>query len=198
MAFAADGSSADRQLARRIGQGDEAAFEELVRRHHPRLSRIAGRFFRRPEVVEEVLQEVFVKAYAAIDGYRGEMPLEHWLSRITVNACHDQLRRQKARPESLVSQLPNEDGFPERLEPRAEPGFWEREEARLLAEQLLSLLAPAERLVLTLLVLEELPVAEVARLTGWSRTNVKVRAFRARSRLRKLARLGPERRPAHA
>jgi len=185
-----DAAAADRELARRALGGDEEAFADLVNRHAPGVTRIAGRFFRRREVVEEIVQDVFVKAFTSLDSYRGDVPLAHWLSRITVNACYDQLRRKKARPEVSVSEIAEDaPGFLAQL--RAPEGsdaaaFWEREEARLTAERLLAMLAPPERLVLTLMVLEDLPVAEVSRLTGWSQSNVKIRAFRARHKLRKL------------
>jgi RNA polymerase sigma-70 factor (ECF subfamily) len=178
----------DRELAARIVSGDGDALEVLVKAHQERLSRIVGRFFRRHEIVEEILQEVFVKAWQAMADYRGEMPLVHWLSRIAVNACYDHLRRKQARPETTVSQLVDEEeDFWERLGASDEgSGYWEREESRLLSEQLLSRLKPAERLVLTLMVLEDLSVAEVSKLTGWSQANVKIRAFRARGRMRGL------------
>lgn len=181
--------AADRQLAARIVDGDEPAFEFLVERHYRHVSRIAGRFFRRPELAEEVTQDVFVKAFVSMKSYRAEMPLEHWLSRIAVNACYDQLRRAKRRPETLVSQLSDEPAeFYDRLKTAGsgDDGYWKREEARLCAERLLEMLEPAERLVLTLMVLEDLSVAEVAQVTGWSSANVKVRAFRARGRLKKI------------
>ena len=182
--------AADRRLAGRIVEGDEQAFEELVAIHYAQVARITGRFFRRPEIREELNQDVFVKAYTSMGTYRAEMPLAHWLSRVAVNACYDRLRHARRRPETPVSQLVDEPAeFFERLHaPRgtADGEFWAREDARLCAEQLVSLLAPPERLVLTLMVLEELSAAEVAELTGWSVTNVKVRAFRARGRLRKL------------
>ncbi len=180
----------DRRTASRVLAGDEDAFAELVRAHHGRVVRIAGRFFRRADAIEEIAQEVFVKAYSGMAGYRGEVPLAHWLSRITVNACYDQLRRQRARPEVGFSQL---GGDPEAfiasyVGPDSDGGMarWEREEARLAAEQVLARLPAADRLVLTLTVLEGLATAEVAALTGWSNANVKVRAFRARNRLRAL------------
>lgn len=179
---------ADRLLAARILAGDGEAFEALLHRAHRHVSRIAGRFFRRPEVVEEVVQEVFVKAFVGMSGYRAIVPFEHWLARITVNACYDQLRRRRARPEvTLADVAEDQTEFFERLAaPAGDEGFWRREEARLTAERLLAALAPPERLVLTLMVLEELSVKDVAALTGWSETNVKVRAFRARGKLRAL------------
>jgi RNA polymerase sigma-70 factor (ECF subfamily) len=183
-------TAADRQLAGRILAGDDTAFEDLVGRNYGRVARIAGRFFRQYDVVEEIAQEVFVKAFVSMSTYRAEMPLEHWLSRIAVNACYDQLRRRQRRPETAVSQIVDDPAdFYARLGAPpggAESGYWDREEARLCAEQLLALLSPPERLVLTLLVLEDLSVSEVAALTGWSAANVKIRAFRARGRLRKM------------
>lgn len=184
----------DRRLAQRIVDGDDEAFEVLVRRHFGQVSRIASRFFRRPDVAEEIVQEVFVKAFTSMRTYRAEMPLEHWLSRITVNACYDQLRRSKRRPETLVSEIAEDAAeFYERLrgpDDGATSAYWQREEARLCAEELLGMLAPAERLVLTLMVLDDLSAAEVAKVTGWSIANVKVRAFRARARLRRLLAAG--------
>lgn len=183
-------AAADRALACRIAGGDGEAFDELFQRHRGQVTRIAARFFRGPEVLEEITQEVFVKAYFAMSSYRGETPLAHWLSRIAVNACYDQLRRKRQRPEVRISELAEDTGefFDRLLAPEGREGgeFWRREESRLTAEKLLSWLSPAERLVLTLMELDGLSVAEVAEVTGWSRTNVKVRAFRARGRLRRI------------
>lgn len=180
----------DRRTASRVLAGDEDAFAELVCAHHGRVVRIAGRFFRRADAIEEIAQEVFVKAYSGMAGYRGEVPLAHWLARITVNACYDQLRRQRARPEVGFSQLGSdpEAFIASYVGPDGDDGMarWEREEARLAAEQVLARLPAADRLVLTLTVLEGMATAEVAALTGWSTANVKVRAFRARNRLRAL------------
>ena len=86
-----DDLAADRRLAARICAGDDEAFAELVRSHHGLVARTSGRFFRRPEVVEEVVQEVFVKAFRAMPGYRGDVAIGWWLKRITVNACYDEL-----------------------------------------------------------------------------------------------------------
>jgi RNA polymerase sigma-70 factor (ECF subfamily) len=180
----------DRRLVRRVLDGDQEAFTLLVRRHQRHVARIAGRFFRQRETAEDVAQDVFLKAFQALPGYRGEVPMEHWLARIAVNACYDQLRRQRRGREIAVSQIAeNVPEFWERLaapDAADEGGFWRREDARLSAERALALLSPADRLVLTLMVLDELSVREVARLTGWSAANVKVRAFRARRRLRRL------------
>src|SRR5687768_3776653 len=83
--------AADRVVAANVVSGDEGAFEALVSRYYARVARIAGRFFRQPDMIEEIAQDVFVKVYVNMAGYRGEMPLEHWISRVAVNACYDQL-----------------------------------------------------------------------------------------------------------
>lgn len=186
-------TAADRELAARILRGEEGAFEELVNRSHRQLARISGRFFRRPEIIEEITQEVFVKAFIGMSGYRAEMPIEHWLSRIAVNVCYDQLRRKKSRPEIAISQIADEPAeFFDRLRLPEKGEYWERQDVRMYAEQLLAKLSPEERVVLTLMTLEDLSVAEISKLTGWSAANVKIRAFRARRRLRKILGQSPE------
>ena len=168
----------DVRLVRRIRDGDRGAFEELVGRVYPRVARIAGRFFRQADAVDDIVQEVFVKAFVALGSWEARVPLEHWLTRIAVNACYDELRRRK--------RTTGHDGRAPAAELSDDPHVWEREETRLWAAQVLAQLPAAERLVLTLTVLEDLSVADVAELTGWSKVNVKVRAFRARRRLKKL------------
>ena len=180
--------AADRRLAERIAGGDEAAFDELVERHFARVAGIAGRFFRQPDAAEEIHQEVFLKAFISIGSYRGEVPLEHWLSRIAVNACYDALRRSRRRPETPIESVA--DPAADSPGPDAEAGdgasFWRQEQARIAADEMLAMLQPAERLVLTLMVLEDRSAADVADLTGWSVVNVKVRAFRARRKLKAM------------
>lgn len=178
---------ADRRLAERISGGDEQAFDELVRRHFGRVARIAGRFFAQQDAAEEIHQETFLKAFVSIASYRGDVPLEHWLSRIAVNACYDALRRSRRRPTIAVeSRAVSGDDAVASVDPSDDAAFCRREHARIAANELLAMLAPGERLVLTLMVLEDRSVAEVAALTGWSVVNVKVRAFRARRRLKAL------------
>ena len=186
---------ADRRLAERIAGGDEAAFDELVERHFAHVARIAGRFFRQPDAAEEIHQEVFLKAFTSIGTYRGEVPLEHWLARIAVNACYDALRRNRRRPEAPMGPVPDSSADSRSSESEADDGasFWRREQARIAADEMLAMLAPAERLVLTLMVLEDRTAAEVADLTGWSVVNVKVLAFRARGKLKALLAPGAKR-----
>ncbi len=151
--------------------GDRDAFAELVRRYQQRVFRLAGRFFRRPEDVEEVAQETFLTAWRKLHTYAGKAPFEHWLTRVCTRCCYARLR-QRPDPEPLQSiDLPVAPGDPT---------------AGVELERLLARLKPADRMVLLLLDGEGWSTAEIAERTGWTRTNVKVRAHRARARLRRL------------
>ena len=181
----------DEALAASACGGDEPAFEELFRRHRRRIARLAGRFFISPEKVDEIVQEVFAKMYFALSAYSSERgpSFSAWLSRIAINQCYDHLRRAKRRPEGASSAF--EDI--ERLGPRsilhsgaAGADVESILVSRDLASKLLDRLSPDDRVVLTLLDAEEMPVAEIARLMGWSGSKVKVRAHRARASLRKV------------
>jgi RNA polymerase sigma-70 factor, ECF subfamily len=153
-------------------RGDQAAFGCLVKVHERRVFRLAGRFFRHREDVEEVAQETFLRAWSKLDGYRAEAPFEHWLTRICLNCCYERIRRSPPRAAELDVDLA--------AAPRHDPT------AGVELERLLGRLAPADRFVLLLLDGEGWTAEEIAVRLGWTRTNVKVRAHRARKRLRKL------------
>ena len=150
-------------------RGDEQAFAALVRSHQARVFRLAGRFFRHREDVEEVAQETFLRAWSRIASYRGEAPFEHWLTRLTLRCAYDRLRQSKHREDPLEEDLAGRSPDPT---------------ARIEVERLLARLKPADRLVLLLLEGEGWSVAEIADRLGWTEVNVKVRAHRARKRLR--------------
>ncbi len=152
-------------------RGDEAGFAELVRRHQRRVFRLAGRFFPRPEEVEDVSQETFLTAWKKLDTYRGEAPFEHWLTRVCLNCCYARLRERRPVEAAMPEDVPA---------PAADPN------ARLEVEQLMRRLPSADRFMLLLLHGEGWSVQEIAQRLGWSRVAVKVRAHRARKRLRKL------------
>ncbi|HZI20482.1 MAG TPA: sigma-70 family RNA polymerase sigma factor [Pyrinomonadaceae bacterium] len=180
----------DAGLAARAAAGDETAFELIFERHRRRVALIAGRFFRRREQVEEVVQETFTKAYFALQDFdgKGDEAFAAWLARIAFNASYDELRRQKRRPESLLSDV--SDGEAEWLRDRLSderPGAQVESAAvsRDLAAKLLARLSPEDRLVLVMLEVEGQSVAEIARAVGWSAPKVKVRAHRARAALRR-------------
>ncbi len=152
--------------------GDRAAFEALIKRYERRVFRLAGRFFRRPEEVEDVAQETFLTIWRKLDTYRARAPFEHWLTRVCLNCCYARLR--KRRPEETQDQpldVPITGGDPV---------------TRLDVERLLAALEPEDRFVLQLLHGEGWTVAEISRKLGWTRSKVKVRAHRARRRLRTL------------
>lgn len=161
--------------------GTDESFADLVSRYKHHVFRLAARFARNPYELEDLCQEVFLKVYECLDSFRHEAPFEHWLSRITVNTCYDMLRKAKRSKDTLsFEQLPYEPMDP----------AWEADaESRQAYEALMrgvSRLRPKERIVITLLELEEKSVQEVAKLTGWSEGNVRVRAHRARQSLKEI------------
>ncbi len=153
-------------------EGDTGAFSDLVRLHQRRIFRLAGRFFRRREDVEDAAQDTFLTAWRRLSTYRGRAPFEHWLSRVCLNCCYARLRR--ARPEEIQVDM----------SVLREPGF--DPHAAIEVERLLSRLSPGDRFVLLLLDGEGWSVAEIASRLGWTTMNVKVRAHRARKKLRKV------------
>jgi RNA polymerase sigma-70 factor (ECF subfamily) len=163
-------AQAERDDVERARNGDPEAFGRLVERHQQRVFRLAGRFFRRREDVEEAAQDTFLTAWRRLSTYRASAPFEHWLTRVCLNTCYMRLRR--ARPEE---ELPRELAAP-----ASTP------DARLDAERLLALLPAGDRFLLLMLHGEGWSTAEIAERTGWSQANVKVRAFRARRKLRRL------------
>lgn len=193
LALQEEPEASDNELVASVLEGDEAAFEELFNRYRMQVGRIAARFFRSREQVEEIVQESFTKAYLALKDYTGrnEKSFAAWLMRITANTCYDELRRTKRQPEIIESSL--SEGETAWLETRmkatdAVPDIESNAITRDLAAKLLARLEPEDRLVLTLLNGEELSVAETAEITGWSAAKVKVRAHRARLALRKVLR----------
>ena len=172
------------ELVSRAQAGDERAFELLVRMHAPRVFQITGRFFRDAAQVEEAAQLVFVRAYLQLGRYQARGSFEGWLARLATNLCLNEIRSRKRRPES-PEEASSMDRF---LAPSSRTRFAEAERGRIAADlalRLLEHLAPADRMVLEMLDGEGCGVKEVAAATGWSEANVKVRAFRARRKLRK-------------
>ena len=170
--------------------GDEEAARELVRWLQPKVSRIVRSHLPRRTSEEDLTQAVLIKVFQHLDQYQGKVPLEHWVSRIAVNTCLKQIRSEKSRPELRWSDL----GESERLaldsaaEPEPGPDPAEKLGATELVARLMQGLNPSERLVITLLHLEGRSVREIQDLTGWNIAVIKVRAFRARQKLRKLLR----------
>lgn len=180
--------------------GDLGAFETLMRRHSPRVFATVRRYTRRESDVEDLAQEIWIKAHQKLDGYRGEAPFEHWLMRLAVRTCYDALRAARRNREASFTDLTEAEHqwLMDRLPSREPRDPHDAEAARDLVQRLLEQLSPADRLVLTLLELEDRSVKEVAALTGWSVPTVKVRAFRARSRMRRLLKRWLDKHPIEA
>lgn len=179
----------DDALVSAAAAGDEGAFEQLFERHRRQVARIGGRFFAQREQIEEIIQDSFTKAYFALNSYHGthEASFKAWLAQIAVNCCYDQLRRVRRRPEQAFGDIEENDAQQLAAQLRTAP---KNVEARLisrdLAAKLLARLSADDRLVLTLLDVEGFSVAEIAEITNWSVSKVKVRAHRARAHLRRV------------
>ena len=175
-------------------KGDAASFEPLVQRYSPRLFGMARRYARRESEVEDIVQDIWLKAFEKLGSYRAEAPFEHWLMRLAVHTCYDSLRRHQRNRETTFTDLtePEEDWL-DRFVSQPEAADENAEAARLLLDRVLERVSPAARLIITLQEIEERPVKEIAKLTGWSVPLVKVRAFRARAEMRRvLSRIAKE------
>ena len=175
------------QMIAAVLKGDAASFEPLVAKYSPRGFATARRYARRESEVEDIAQEVWLKAFEKLGSFRGEAPFEHWLMRLAVRICYDFLRGHQRNREMTFSELSDsESDWLERQVTQSEPNSENADAARQLVARVLEQLSPAARLVITLLEIEERPVKEIAKLTGWSVPLVKVRAFRARAEMRKV------------
>lgn len=168
----------DEELVRFALEGDDSAFGDLVERHKSRIFPLVARFARDAHQIDDLAQEVFIRAWQRLDQYRAEAPFGHWLVKIAVHACYDFIRRQQRF--RLFRSVPLES-----IDLPA-PDTLSADDARERVEAALARLKPKERLILTLLELEDRSVREVAALTGWSESAVKLRAFRARNALKKI------------
>src|SRR5258708_33633123 len=177
----------DKQLVDLVLAGDGLAFEQIFDRHKRLVAIIANRYFRRPEEVEEIIQISFAKAFTELGTFRGryDRSLSSWLARITSNACLDALRSQKRKPERLTCDLSDQE-VESLLELTAvdsdatESAIQDRD----LTEKLLARIPEEDRALLQMIYAEEMSVADIAEAFGWSKSNVKVRAWRARAALR--------------
>jgi RNA polymerase sigma-70 factor (ECF subfamily) len=167
--------------------GDPASFEPLMAKYQGRVFATARRYARRESEVEDIVQEVFIKAFQKLDGFRGEAPFEHWLMRLAVRTCYDFLRSHQRNRETAFTELTeSETDWLDRFVVEPDSASEDAEAARQLVDKVLSRLSPPARLVITLLEIEEKSVKEIAEITGWSAPLVKVRAFRARAEMRKI------------
>ena len=167
-------------------QHDDEAARALVRRLYPTVAKIvrAHRPRRTPE--EDICQMIFIKVFQKLSQFSGSVPLEHWVSRVAVNACLNQIASEKVRPEVRHADLSvEEQAVIENLASSSEELTPDQQFAsRQLVEHLLAALKPVERLAIDLLYLQGRSVEEILKITGWSTALVKVRAFRARQKMK--------------
>lgn len=177
----------DKAWLQRVKAQDPEAAQELVRELHPLVMRIVHGHRPRRMDVEDLAQIVFIKIFQKIDQFHGDAPFAHWVARVTVNTCLNELRAEKARPELRWADLSEEQAsaLDRVLDQKEDYSVDEQAATRDLAGQLLQALSVRDRLILTLLDMEGRSVAETSALTGSSEAVVKVRAFRARRKLRK-------------
>jgi RNA polymerase sigma-70 factor (ECF subfamily) len=176
---------------RQVLAHDQDAARALVDRLYPQVLRIIRSHLPARTAEEDLAQEIFLKMFARLNQYQPHpgIPFEHWVSRLAVRTCLDRLRAERRRPELRWTDLSEEQSrwleflvSDQAPQPEDAPG-----PVRDLLERFLAQLPPEDRLVIHLLDLEGKSVKDIAHLTQWSVTRVKVRAFRARAKLRKLA-----------
>jgi RNA polymerase sigma-70 factor (ECF subfamily) len=165
---------------------DDAAARELVRHLYPLVAKVVRSHRARRTAEEDLCQMIFIKVFHNLSKFSGQVPLEHWVSRIAVNTCLNQIAAEKVRPELRQADLSEDEAAViEQLASTAEDLNPDKKlAARELVEHLLETLKPAERLVIDLLYLQGNSVEQVRQLTGWSAPLVKVRAFRARKKMK--------------
>jgi RNA polymerase sigma-70 factor (ECF subfamily) len=182
----APGLGGDRELVRRAQAEDKEAFEELVRRHQHRVFAVAGGILRQREDVEDIAQQVFVKAYFSLKRFDQRAAFSTWLYKITVNECWDLLRKKKVRPLTYESELSEEQarqlGASDERATRG-PDISERLAARQRVQRLLEGLDERDRTMLILKEVEGFAVEEIAEILDLNANTVKVRLFRARRRI---------------
>lgn len=182
----------DARLLGALRNGDELAFETLVRQHGARLLAVARRFLRNEEDARDALQDAFLSAFRSLNGFDGNSRVPTWLHRIVINCCLMKLRTRRRKPEEPIEDfLPKfrEDGhqlFPNA--PWEEPveALLQRRETRELVRKSIDRLPESYRSVLLLRDIEELDTEETARLLEITSNAVKIRLHRARQALREL------------
>ena len=173
-------------------QNDDEAARALVRQLYPLVAKIVHSHRARRTAEEDLCQMIFIKVFQKLSQFSGNVPLEHWVSRVAVNTCLSQIESEKVRPEVRHADLSlEEQAVIENLASSSdELAPDERLASRQLVEHLLAALKPVERLAIDLLYLQGRSVHEIRKITGWSAALIKVRAFRARQKMKQqLARI---------
>ena len=175
------------ELIQRAREGDDAAYTQVVQAYRKRILGTIARLIGRPEDVEDVGQEVFLRLYFSLDQLRTPEVFEPWLYRLTVNAAYDYLRRQRRRNEARMSDLSEQQmvmadaaaGTKQDVEVQR------RKRVREMLDVLMSAISEQDRLLLTLKEIEGLSLKELEKVYGVNENALKVRLFRARQRVLK-------------
>ena len=181
----------ERLLVRRAQRGDKESFEVLVERHQHRVFAVARGILKRQEDVEDIAQQVFVKAYFSLKRFDQRAAFSTWLYKITVNECWDLLRKRKARPLVYEADFSEEQSrLFSATEQKADsgPDTSERMAMRQRLDNMLAQLDDRDRAMLILKEVEGFSVEEIADSLGLNANTVKVRLFRARRRIVEYAR----------
>src|SRR6201981_3748520 len=165
---------------------DDAAARELVHRLYPLVAKMVRSHRPRRTSEEDLCQMIFIKVFQKLSQFSGNVPLEHWVSRVAVNTCLNQIESERVRPEVRHADLTvEEQAVVENLASSSdELAPDQRFASRQLAEHLLAALKPVERLAIDLLYLQGRSVEEIRKITGWSAALIKVRAYRARQKMK--------------
>jgi RNA polymerase sigma-70 factor (ECF subfamily) len=172
----------------RVRRRDEEAARLLFEHLYPLVIKVVRSHLPKRMSEEDLTQTVFMKIFVNLDQYQGRAPFEHWVSRIAVNTCFKALRAEKVRPEIRWADLGEDEAqvldwlAASNADLNPDHDFASRD----LVEKLLAGLKPKDRLVITLMNLEGRSIEEVKQVTGWSTAVIKVRAFRARAKMKKL------------
>lgn len=177
----------DFSVVQRAKEGDDAAYNEIVQAYRKRILGTISRLIGRPEDVEDVGQEVFLRLYYSLNQLRSPEVFEPWLYRLTVNAAYDYMRRGRRRPESRMADLSEQQvqaadadaGSRHRLNEQ------KKAETREFVQSLLGQVSPEDRILLTLKEVEGLSLKDLERVYKVNENALKVRLFRARQRVLK-------------
>ena len=180
-------ATTDKELIAEVLEGNPESFGPLVVKYQPRVFALARRYARREEEVEAIVQTVFMKAYSKLSSYRGDAPFDHWLMRTATFTCYDFLRKHQRNREWNATDLSTEENeWLENVGGDSTEKEANQSAAKALVDRLLEGLKPDDRMIITMLDLEQKSVKEIAKLTDFTESNVKVRAHRARDKMKKI------------
>jgi RNA polymerase sigma-70 factor (ECF subfamily) len=179
-------SLSDGEIVHRVLQGDVNAFEILLNRYKAYTLRIVNRHVPSDEI-EDISQEVFIRAYRSLPSFKGESGFKQWLAAITVRACYDFWRkRYRTREHSMSSLAETQRNWLEKIMMDRSQEVFGQQQAGEVLNWALSRLPAEDKMIVELVYLQGLSGKEAAELLGWSVAKVKVRSFRARKKLQKL------------